>query len=228
MDESDDSDLVGDATNQQEQKSCEDIKKENNPTLQVFVVSKCPFGLQAQRILADIVSNAPSLAPNIEVRYIGSITSDNKLSAMHGDEEAQENLRQICIREEFKDKYWNYISCHIKSGDVNGCLQTSGVSLSGVNSCMADNSRGLEYAKEDVALTESFGVTGSPTLIMVDEEVSEFWFGGRTSEAVKTLLCCGFNDQPEVCSTKLNEASAASSFSETYAGSGDSTSASCE
>jgi hypothetical protein len=31
---------------------------------------------------------------------------NGKIASMHGDEEAKENLRQICIREEQKDKYW--------------------------------------------------------------------------------------------------------------------------
>ena len=93
--------------------SCEDINKLNNPLLEVFVVSKCPFGIQAQRILNNVVKNTPSLTGNIKVKYMGAIVN-NEITAMHGDPEAQENLRQICLREEQADKYWTYIDCHIK------------------------------------------------------------------------------------------------------------------
>ena len=212
---------------QQKKITCEDIKKTDKPLLEVFVVSKCPFGLQIQRILNEIVKNIPSLANNIEVEYIGSIQGD-RITAMHGELEAQENLRQICIREEKPDKYWDYIDCHIKTGDVEGCLVTTGIGTNGLDVCMSNNSRGLEYAKKDFNSQEKYKATGSPTLFLNGEKVSEFDFGGRTAEAVKTLLCCGFKTESNVCSQKLTEASAATGFSETYSQSSGSSGGSCE
>ena len=196
------------------EKSCEEIKKLTASLLDAFVVSKCPFGVQMQRILAEVVKNIPQLAADIKVRYIGAV-SGGKITSMHGDAEAQENLRQICIREE-TDKYWNYISCHIKEGDVDNCLNGAGIDKNKLNSCMTDSSKGLKYAQEDFDLQENYGVSGSPTLILNNEEVSEFWFGGRTAEALKTLLCCGFEEKPGVCSQSLSTENAATSFSTTY------------
>jgi hypothetical protein len=93
---------------------------------------------------------------------------------------------------------------------------------------MTTASRGLAYAQSDFDLANKYGVQGSPTLILNEQEVSEYDFGGRTSEAVKSLLCCGFSQKPDTCSTKLSETSAASSFSATYEGTGSSNSnASC-
>lgn len=193
--------------------SCEDINKSNNPMLEAFVVSQCPFGIQAQRILNNVVKSIPSLANSIKVRYIGAIVN-NKITAMHGDPEAQENLRQICLREEQADKYWIYIDCHIKNGEVDGCL--TGIDTSGLNSCMNDNSRGLKYAQEDFDIQELYRVTGSPTLVLNGNRVSEYDFGGRTAQAFKSLICCGFGNQPSFCSQDLNADSAASGFSEDY------------
>ncbi len=199
---------------QVQQKSCEDITKKDESLLNAFVVSQCPFGLQMQRVLAEIVKNIPSLEENIKVKYIGSILN-GEITAMHGTEEAQENLRQICLREE-TDKYWNYINCHIKAGEVDKCLTEAGVDKNQLNNCMADNNRGLKYAQEDFDLQAQHNVTGSPTLILNNKEAQESWFGGRTAEAVKTLLCCGFDNQPGVCSQKLDENQAAASYSEDY------------
>jgi hypothetical protein len=204
-------------------KTCADIKKTDKPILDAFIVSKCPFGLQMQRVLADIIKNAPALTENIMVRYMGSI-SNGKISAMHGEEEAQENLRQICIRDEQRSKYWNYVSCHIKKGDVDSCLVSAGIDKAKLTACTTDVSRGLAYAKEDFDLQNKYEITGSPTLILGEEQVSEFDFGGRSSEGVKSVLCCGFKTTPGICSTKLNTTSAAASFSETYEKSGTGTS----
>ena len=215
------------STEQPKKMTCEDIKKVEKPFLEAFVVSKCPYGLQMQRILNEIVKNIPSLAGNIRVEYIGAI-ENGKITSMHGDEEAQENLRQICLREEQQDKYWKYIDCHIKKGDIESCLTGAGVDKSKLDGCMNDNSRGIKYAKADFDLGGKYQVSGSPTLILEGEKVSEFDFGGRTAQAVKTLLCCGFQNLPDICSQKLTEEQAATGFSETYSQSSGSSGGSCK
>jgi len=194
--------------------SCKEVTKKEQPLLQAFIVSQCPYGLQMQRILAEVVGSVPSLADNIEVAYMGSV-SNGEITAMHGTEEAQENLRQICLREE-SNKYWDYLSCHIKQGNVDSCLQQAEVNTNNLNACMNDSSRGLAYAKQDFDQQSQHGVTGSPTLIVNGEKASEFSFGGRTADAIKNLLCCGFNQEPGICSETLNQNTAASSYSESY------------
>jgi len=218
----------GEASPQEQKMTCEDIKKTDSPYLEAFVVSKCPYGLQMQRVLNEIIKNIPSLAGNIKVEYIGAVEGD-KITSMHGDPEAQENLRQICLREEQSAKYWNYIDCHIKKGDVESCLATAGVNTGELTACINDSSRGLKYAKEDFSSQEKYKVTGSPTLFLNGEGVNESGFGGRTAEALKTLLCCGFETESDICAQKLTEDSAASGFSETYnQASGSSGDSSCE
>lgn len=197
-------------------KTCADVKKADKPVLEAYVVAACPFGLQMQRVLADIVKNQPSAASSIKVRYMGAV-SGGKITSMHGDAEAQENLKQICIREEQPAKYWNYVSCHIQNGDTDGCLTSTGVDKAKLTACTTDPKKGLAYAQVDFDLNTKYNVTGSPTLVLGGETVSEFDFGGRTSDGVKTLMCCGFNNKPGFCSAKLNTASAATSYSVTYA-----------
>ncbi len=197
----------------------------DKPLLEAFVVSKCPFGLQMQRILNEIVKNIPELAQYIKVEYMGEIVN-GKIDAMHGEEEAQENLRQICIREEQSDKYWPYIDCHIKEGKVEECLSLAKVDTTKLTSCMNDAKKGLAYAQKDFDRQNTFNVTGSPTLILNEEGVSEMGFGGRTAEAVKTVLCCGFKNKPSFCDKALTTEQAATSFSPTYS-SNNTSSGSC-
>jgi len=193
------------------------IKQSANPQLEAYVVSRCPYGLQMQRIMAEIIKEIPEASNNIMIRYMGAVV-DNKITSMHGDAEAQENLRQICLREEQADKYWPYASCYIKEGKTDECLTSSAVDINKLNACMTDPSKGLAYAQVDFDLNKKYSVRGSPTLIMNDERVSEFDFGGRTAEAVKSVLCGGFTTKPEYCSTVLTKENAAASFSPTYSG----------
>ena len=208
--------------------TCDTVAKTDNTALDAYVVSQCPYGLQMQRAMADAVANAPALAQYIKVRYMGAV-SGNTITSMHGEEEATENLRQICIREELPAKYWNYISCYIKAGNSTGCLASSGISSSTVSACMADINRGVAYAKQDFDLNSQYNIEGSPTLVLNGSKISESNFGGRSSDAVKQIVCCSSNSEPSFCSTELNTTAAASSFSETYSDSGSSSStANCE
>lgn len=138
---------------------------------------------------------------------------------MHGDAEAQENLRQICIRDEQNSKYWNYVSCHMKSGEVDSCLSLAKVDKSKLNSCISDPNKGLKYAQVDFDLNAKYGVQGSPTLILNGSKISESSFGGRTSESLKSMICCSSLNKPGVCSNTLNTAQAAVAFSESYSNS---------
>jgi len=198
------------------------VVKSDKPVLDAFVVSKCPFGLQMQRMMAEAIKGSSSLTQYFKARYIGSV-SGNTITAMHGEAEAKENLRQICIREEQASKYWSYILCHIKAGDTTSCETSAGIDTAKIDACVASPSRGVAYAKEDFDLAEKYAVSGSPTLILNGSTVSEFDYGGRTADAVKSVVCAGFNTQPGFCSTKLNTQDAATSFSATYASSGGST-----
>ncbi|MCX6720033.1 MAG: hypothetical protein NTV36_02905 [Candidatus Staskawiczbacteria bacterium] len=197
------------------------VKKTDNPMLQAFVVARCPFGLQMQRAMAEAVKEQPSLAQYMKAVYIGSVSADGKsITSMHGDAEAKENLRQICIREEQPTKYWNYVACQMKgSGQEDSCATSTGVDVGKMNSCVADAGRGVAYAKKDFDLNTKYNVSGSPTLVLNDAVVDEGPFGGRSSDGVKTMICSGFNNKASFCSAKLNTTEAAASFSATYASS---------
>ncbi|OGZ72745.1 MAG: hypothetical protein A3A98_02030 [Candidatus Staskawiczbacteria bacterium RIFCSPLOWO2_01_FULL_40_39] len=199
------------------QEACDSLKKADKPMLEAYVVSRCPYGLQMQRAMADAVASAPSIAPYIKVRYMGSVVN-GVVTAMHGEAEAMENLRQICIREEQNSKYWDYVACQMKSGDTTGCESSTGVDAAKLSGCIKDSKRGVAYAKEDFALNAKYSIQGSPTLILNGSQVSEFDFGGRSSMSVKNMLACSSTTAPDFASKELNSAQAATSFSLSYAG----------
>ena len=196
--------------------ACANETKSDKPLLEAFIVSRCPFGLQMQRIMAETISKLPQARDYLMVRYIGSV-SNNTITSMHGDEEAQENLRQICIREEQPDRYWDYVSCYMIEGKSIECLKSSSVDESKLNACMNDSSRGLAYAQKDFDLADKFNITGSPTLTLNNKIASEFDFATKTTsarspEALKELLCCGFNKEPSFCAKQLNKTQSITMF----------------
>lgn len=209
--------------------TCADVKKADTPKVTAFVVANCPYGLQMQRVMNKAITEQPALASSFEVKYIGAI-ENGKITSMHGDEEAQENLRQICIREEQKNLYWPYVSCYMKGADKSAsCLASTGVNVNTVNACMADAKRGNTYAQKDFDLAGKFSVNSSPTLLVNESQVvSEFDFGGRTADALKQVSCCASNKEAAFCQTALSTEAVAASFSETdAAAAGGSAAADC-
>ncbi len=208
--------------------SCKDLKKTSSPKLEAFVVSNCPFGLQMQRVFEKTIKEAPWLSKYLKIRYIGSV-SGNKITSMHGDKEAQENLRQICIREEQANKYWPYLGCYMQQGETEKCLKQTGINVNKLNACVKDSKRGLAYAKKDFNLAAKLGVGASPTLILDEvQKLSEFDFGGRVPNAIKNIVCCAFKNKPAVCKKDLSKKQVATSFSKTGEVKGAGGSASCD
>jgi len=182
--------------------TCAGTVKQDIPVLEAFVVSYCPYGIQMQNILGEIVEKIPVLGAHIKVRFIGEI-SNGTIRSMHGPTEAAENLKQICIREEQSDMYWKYVSCFLNLSGSSSCISGAGIDSVKLSGCTSDPGRGIRYAKEDFTRASGYSISSSPTLVLNGARVSEFNFGGRSPEAVKSLLCCGFANQPGACSTTL-------------------------
>lgn len=190
-----------------------DLNKSDKPTLTAFVVANCPYGIQTQRVYKKVLEEIPAIADNLKIKYIGSIV-DGKITAMHGEEEAKENLRQICIRDEQSSLYWPYVNCYMQEGKTDECLANVGVDTSTLNACTQDAKRGNVYAQRDFDLANKFKVGGSPTLLLNDSQiVSEFDFGGRVPNAIKTLVCGGSKTPAGYCSTNISTKEVAVSLS---------------
>ena len=203
-----------DTTTQTKKLTCNDLNKAEKAKLTAFVVADCPYGLQIQRVYKTALNELPQLQDYLEVKYIGSV-ADGKITSMHGDKEAEENLRQICIREEQKTKYWDYVTCYMKKGESENCLSSTGINSADLTACTEDSSRGLKYAKGDFDLANKFKVGGSPTLLLNNSQiVSEFDFGGRVANAIKEVVCCGSKTKADFCSKEISKDNLASSYSE--------------
>jgi len=216
-------DVKGEATGEQKKPlTCSDVKKTDIPTLTAFVVADCPYGLQMQRLMKVAVAEQPELSKFFAVKYIGSV-ENGKIISMHGDKEAQENLRQICLREEQKALYWSYVSCYMKEGKSPECLTEAKVNQTQLQTCMSDAQKGLAYAQKDFDEAKVLNVSGSPTLAVNGMVVSEFDFGGRNADALKQVICCGSNAKSGFCDKTLSKDEIASSYSATDIGQAGST-----
>lgn len=182
--------------------------KSDKPKLEFFVMSFCPYGNLAEDIIEPIFDLMGDKV-DIEPHYIASVdpTSEDGYRALHGPQELHQNVREVCVFNHFGEQaYWDFVSdvnIECSSSNADTCwepvAEALGLDVDAIKTCEQDEMSDLIDA--DIALTTSYGVTGSPTMIINGQRYS----GQRTSENLKDAICCAFNTQPEECSQTLSE-----------------------
>ena len=189
------------------------------PTVQLYVMAFCPYGVQAEQAMQPVVKLLGSNA-DISVKFIVQIggTNVSDVQSLHGANEAKEDLRQVCIMKYYPDKYWSYqtaidANCYANFRDdaaLNTCWKNASTSL-GINTtkieACAYSSEGISMLSADEALTNQYGVSGSPTLIINGVTYS----GQRTPDAFKAAICSAFTTAPSACSQNLSSTGTAAS-----------------
>jgi hypothetical protein len=193
--------------------------KSARPTVDLYVMSFCPYGTQAETVMSPVVGLLGAKA-DIRLRYITTITGTtiDSVDSLHGPAEAQEDLQQICINKYYPEKYWSYINtfneaCYPSwqnAAALESCRQnttaTLGIDRAKIDTCAA-GSEGLALLKADETASTKDGAYASPTLFINGVQYS----GARTPEAYKQAICNSFETAPAECSTVLSSASTAAS-----------------
>ncbi len=194
--------VVGNTPNQQQPPA--DIPKSDKPKVELFVMSFCPYGTQAEKGILPVVA---LLGDKIDFK-IRTVHY-----TLHGEKEDLENNRQLCIREEEgQDKLNKYLVCILDSdnpnapADVNVCEKEAGVNSANLQTCL--DTKADDYFAADSELSEGYGVKGSPTLVINGVQSN----AGRSPASYLTGICAAFNNEPVECSETLSSASPSAGF----------------
>ena len=187
-----------------------EVPKEEKSDVKLFIMSYCPYGLQAQKMFLPVYELLGEKA-DIGIYFVNYI--------MHGEEEINENLIQYCIQKQEPQKFVDYLGCFVKDGDSQKCLSEAKIDQGILVECIAttdkeyniysqyeDQSTWINgsFPKFDVhtALNEQYGVRGSPTVVINGSVVQ---VSPRSPEKFKQVVCQSFNSPPEECSQTLYE-----------------------
>ncbi|MFH1332027.1 MAG: thioredoxin domain-containing protein [archaeon] len=203
--------------------TCEDMPKLDKPTVEVYYMAYCPYGVQAMigmypvaKLMGDKVDIVPHFViyDNYQGGGVDYCINDGTLCSMHGINELNEDIRQACIYKYQKDKFWDYVNCAMTDCSLSNiktcwetCADKTGVDKTKVNECFTNEGAALMEAEKK--LNEENSVEGSPT-IFVNGEPYE---GGRAPDQFKEGICCGFKTEPSECSQTLSTTGAATAGS---------------
>jgi len=195
------------AQQQQQPPQPADIPKTDTPTVDLYVMSFCPFGNQAEDIMYPVYELLKDFA-DINVRYIVSLAG-GEIRSLHGQPETDQNIREVCVMKNFgEDAFWTFMTyVNVNCGSTGNCWEAAaleaGAKVSTIENCLEAN--GLELMTLESEASMNAGVTGSPTLI-INGVVAQVT---RTPDAYKEAICSAYTDAPEECETVLSGAAAA-------------------
>ena len=181
-----------------------ELTKRDRPDVKLFVMSYCPYGLQAEKMFLPVYNLLKDKA-DFGIYFVDYL--------MHGKKEMEENLRQYCIEKEQKDKFINYLTCFVGNGKFEECLDSSGVDQGKLDSCVQETDNDFKisdqftetgYPPFDIYkdLNQKYGVQGSPTIVINDTVTS---ISPRSPEKFKEIICQAFNNPPKECQEKLSD-----------------------
>ena len=189
------------------------------PAVDLYVMSFCPYGTQAESAMGPVADLLKSKA-DIRIRYITTVggTTVDSVKSLHGAPEAKEDLRQICINKYYPGQFWSYINT------FNQQCYPSWQNATALESCQKNTLAALSMDTEKIT-TCSQGTEGI-TLLKADETASTnnhaksspmlfingvLYSGSRTSDAYKQAICNSFETAPAECSTVVSSVPAPSS-----------------
>jgi hypothetical protein len=195
------------------------IPKTEKPAVELFVMSYCPYGTQAEK---GIIPAVELLGDKIDfkLRFV--------YYAMHPTSgEVEENLREYCIQKTQPDKLTTYLKCFLQEGDSASCLTEAGINKVTLNSCVTSADKEFQVSENkddktkwlsgnyplfnvDKALNEQYSVAGSPTLVINGVQVSS----ARDPASYLAVICSAFADgsAPEECNQELSTTAYSAGF----------------
>lgn len=182
--------------------------KKEKPEVDLFVMSYCPYGLQAQQLMLPVMELLKDKA-DIKIRFVSYI--------MHDKQEIDENTNQYCIQKEQPDKFIDYLKCFVGSKDSESCIETASVDKDKLDDCIKAADEEFEITKNyedkstwlndkfpaynvDKEDNEKYGIRGSPSLLINGQSYG----GSRSSEDYKQAICSSFTEPPEECKEALS------------------------
>ena len=146
------------------------------PTLELFVMSYCPFGVQAEEKIIPIVKEFGDKI-DFKLQFIAqekeapSVQDITPFTSLHGYPEVAENIRQLLIAQEYPDKYLDYILCRGKKLDKSweDCAEKLDIDVERIQK-LFDSPEAEHLFRENIKRAAELGVRASPTIFVDNHE----------------------------------------------------------
>lgn len=171
---------------------------EEKVRLDLYVMSQCPYGVQAENLLEEVFDKIGG-SVDFKLEFIGSGSASN-LNSLHGENEVKGNIAQLCAIKYNPSEYFDMVMCMNEDpGSIpdnwESCAAETGIDVENVKSCY-EGDEGKKLAEESFKRSDLAGAQGSPTFKINGKEYT----GRRDAKGILAGLCKAFEkDAPKEC-----------------------------
>ena len=159
----------------------EETKKESGDAkvrLDLYVMSQCAYGMEAERTVYTTMKDFGFVSHEgihpfetetdvIDVNlYFIVNEKDGKLTSLHGQEELEEDMLQVCIARYFPDRFWDYLFWRnegVKGMPWHVGAKKFGLYLPRINGCLKSG-EAEEVLRSHAMRTKRLRIQTSPTV----------------------------------------------------------------
>jgi hypothetical protein len=167
-------------------------------TVQLYVMSQCPFGVQAENSFAAAIDHLGD-AIDLQVDFIGERGADGTLISMHGPREVRADMVQACAQH-LSPRWFELIRCQNRNTreiDTNWetCAADLHMPVDRIRAC-AEGQLGERLLGASFERTRLKGTRSSPTIYIAGHEYE----GGRKPVELMRAVCSAYGDEkPSAC-----------------------------
>lgn len=169
-----------------------DLDDDGQAVYDLYIMSLCPYGVEALGEFMRFVARRPSIEWNI--RFIGSITNDTLLSSLHGEKEVEDEKIWLGIKALYPGKWSGFLRERCES-DLPTARIVAKMELDYGKISEWVRRNGQEILRDHYRRSMRIAVNSSPTLLVNNRP-----FGRNITEAnLRRYQCLSVGDTSPVC-----------------------------
>lgn len=175
--------------------------------VELYVMSQCPYGVSAENALFPALE---SLKGSAELKFFFIAAESTapakgiaRFDSMHGPREVEEDIRQLCVRSKYPEKFFRYVmernAAMRKNGAWEEAAAAAGVPAEALSSCTGGD-EGAALMSANIKVQRQPRPDASPTMYISGRQ-----YAGARSQRAFTLAICGeiSGKKPKACSDAL-------------------------
>ena len=170
-----------------------DVQKSDSATVDMYVMSQCPYGVQAENAIAPALDRLGD-SVDFNLYFIGGVDEQGNFRSLHGEPEWRGNMVQACAIEHEPDNYMDLVLCMNENPNVipdnwESCSEELNLDTEKIRNCY-EGEEGKELLTESFTISELAGAQGSPTIKINGEDYQ----GARDANSFTRAICNYVND----------------------------------
>ena len=169
--------------------------------LDLFIMSQCPYGIKALNAMKEVFETFKDDKLDFHINYIANETESGEFQSLHGSDEVNEDIRELCAIKHYPRDYMDYIWCrneNVKETEWQKCA-TGKIKADVMEKCF-NGGEGVKLLSKNIKIGISMGIGGSPTWIFNNKFLS----GGVNAEDIVRQIC-EHNSEFKGCLSKKTE-----------------------